>query len=402
MNKNAFGLDIIIIGQQPWDTDIGSNCKNIAIELSKNNRVLYVNSPLDRITLLKGRKDPKIIKRIKVIQGKQQGLIKIQDNLWNYYPDCIVESINWIDSHSVFNLINKNNNKKFAKSIDKALKTLGFNNYLLFNDNEMFKGFYLKDFLNPKLSMYYSRDYMIGVDYWKKHGEKLEPLLIAKSDLCFSNSEYLADYCRKYNPNSFYVGQGCEIDDFINIIVKKPADLEQVTTPIIGYVGALNSLRLDIGIIEHIAESFPQYCIVLVGPEDDNFRASKLHRMKNVIFSGQKQVNELPNYINAFDICINPQLVNEITVGNYPRKIDEYLALGKPVVATLTKTMESFSDFVYLAATADDYITLIKKAFDENNDALKTGRIAFALTHTWEQSVKLMTDQINKLLAEKK
>jgi len=402
MNKNDFGLDIIIIGQQPWDTDIGSNCKNIAIELSKNNRVLYVNSPLDRITLLKGRKDPKIIKRIKVIQGKEHGLIKIQDNLWNYYPDCIVESINWIDSHSVFNLINKNNNKKFAKSIDKALKTLGFNNYLLFNDNEMFKGFYLKDFLNPKLSMYYSRDYMIGVDYWKKHGEKQEPLLIAKSDLCFSNSEYLADYCRKYNPNSFYVGQGCEIDDFINIVVKKPADLEPVTAPIIGYVGALNSLRLDIGIIEHIAESFPQYCIVLVGPEDDNFRASKLHRMKNVIFSGQKQVNELPNYINAFDICINPQLVNEITVGNYPRKIDEYLALGKPVVATLTKTMESFSDFVYLAATADDYITLIKKAFDENNDALKTGRIAFALTHTWEQSVKLMTDQINKLLAEKK
>lgn len=402
MNKNAFGRDIIIIGQQPWDTDIGSNCKNIAIELSKNNRVLYVNSPLDRITLLKGRKDPKIIKRIKVIQGKAQGLIKIQDNLWNYYPDCMVESINWIDSHSVFNLINKNNNKKFARSIDKALKTLDFNNFLLFNDNEMFKGFYLKDFLNPKLSMYYSRDYMIGVDYWKKHGEKLEPLLIAKSDLCFSNSEYLADYCRKYNANSFYVGQGCEVDDFINIVVKKPADLESVTVPIIGYVGALNSFRLDIGVIEHIAESFPQYCIVLVGPEDDNFRASKLHQMKNVIFSGQKLVSELPNYINAFDICINPQLVNEITVGNYPRKIDEYLALGKPVVATHTKTMETFSDFVYLAATAEDYITLIKKALDENNDALKAGRIAFALTHTWEHSVQLMTDQINKLLAEKK
>lgn len=45
--------DIIIVGQQAWDTDIGSNCKNIALEMSKNNRVLYVNSPLDRITLLR-------------------------------------------------------------------------------------------------------------------------------------------------------------------------------------------------------------------------------------------------------------------------------------------------------------------------------------------------------------
>lgn len=61
--------------------------------------------------------------------------------------------------------------------------------------------------------------------------------------------------------------------------------------------------------------------------------------------------------------------------------------------------METFNDFVYLADTPDDYINLIRKALDENNDILKTGRINFALTHTWEQSVKLMIDQINKIQA---
>lgn len=399
MSEDIFGHNIIIIGQQPWDTEIGSNCKNIAIELSKNNRVLYVNSPLDRVTLLRGRTDSKITKRTNVIKGKEPGLIKIQDNLWNYYPDCIVESINWINNHSLFNLFNKRNNKKFARSISKALNTLGFKNFLLFNDNEMFKGFYLKDFLNPELSIYYSRDYMLGVDYWKKHGLLLEPELISKSDLCFSNSEYLAEYCRKYNPNSFYVGQGCDIDDFINITDEVPEDLKLATKPIIGYVGSLNSARLDIQIIENIALNFPEYTIALVGPEDDNFKSSNLHQIPNVIFLGQKLVNELPHYINAFDLCINPQLVNEITIGNYPRKIDEYLALGKPVVASSTKTMETFNDFVYLADTPDDYINLIRKALDENNDILKTGRINFALTHTWEQSVKLMIDQINKIQA---
>ncbi|RZL52602.1 MAG: glycosyltransferase family 1 protein, partial [Pedobacter sp.] len=91
-------LDFIIIGQQPWDTEIGSNCKNIALELSKNNRVLYVNSPLDRISLIRGKNDPKIIKRHNVIKGKENGLVAIDKNLWNYYPDCIVESINWINN----------------------------------------------------------------------------------------------------------------------------------------------------------------------------------------------------------------------------------------------------------------------------------------------------------------
>jgi teichuronic acid biosynthesis glycosyltransferase TuaH len=394
MNEIFSGHNIIIIGQQPWDTEIGSNCKNIALELSKNNRVLYVNSPLDRVTLLRGKNDVKIIKRINIIRGKENGLIEIKNNLWNYYPDCIVESINWINSNLIFNFFNKINNKKFARSIDKALKIIGFNNFLLFNDNEMFKGFYLKEFLKPTQSIYYSRDYMIGVDYWKKHGSVLEPQLIAKSDLCFSNSEYLAEYCRKYNKKSFNVGQGCDIEDFANVEDKKPADLKSLTGKIIGYVGALNSIRLDISIIEYIGLNFPQFNIVLVGPEDDKFKSSKLHQMPNVIFLGQKLVKELPGYINAFDVCINPQLINEITIGNYPRKIDEYLALGKPVVASSTRTMDAFRDFVYLAEIPEDYIWLIKKALDDDNPVLKSGRINFALTHTWEQSVKQMTIQI--------
>lgn len=392
-----FTYDIILIGQQPWDTEIGSNCKNIALELSKTNRVLYINSPLDRITLWRGKDDPKIQKRLNVIRKKENGLIKIQDNLWNYYPDCIVESINWISSSAVFNFLNRYNNRKFSKSIRKALDQLEFKNYLLFNDNEMFKGFYLKDELNPAISVYYSRDYMLGVDYWRKHGEVIEPLLIAKSDICFANSEYLANYCRNYNEQSYNVGQGCDIESFKQIDLEPLVDLKSIEGKIIGYVGALNSIRLDISIIEHIALSYPQYTIVLVGPEDDVFKSSRLHELPNVLFTGQKEVELLPRYINAFTVCINPQLVNPVTIGNYPRKIDEYLALGKPTVATRTETMGVFSEFLYLADTKEEYITFIQKAIDDNNEDLVSERKNFAFTHTWENSVIAMKQHILKL-----
>ena len=43
--------DIIVHGLQSLDSPIGSNCINIANEFAKNNRVLYVNYPLDRLTL---------------------------------------------------------------------------------------------------------------------------------------------------------------------------------------------------------------------------------------------------------------------------------------------------------------------------------------------------------------
>jgi glycosyltransferase involved in cell wall biosynthesis len=394
MFRNIAGSDIVIIGQQPWDTEIGSNCKDMALEMSKRNRILYVNSPIDRITRLRHRNDDKVKKRVAVLQGKESGLVKINDNLWNLYPDCMVESINWINIDYIFDALNKRNNRIFGDAIKRALHELKFQNHILFNDSEMFKGFYLKDFLNPTLSIYYSRDYMLAVDYWKKHGERLEPLLISKNDICMANSTYLTDYCKKYNSNSFYIGQGCDLEMFQNIN-GTPDDLKILKKPIIGYVGALQSIRLDINLIAGIASQKPEWTIVLVGPEDDEFKSSILHQLPNVLFTGLKAINELPACIQAFDVCINPQLINEVTIGNYPRKIDEYLAVGKPVVATKTRAMDIFKDYVYLANNVEEYIEFIAKAIDEETPLLESNRKRFAQLHTWENCVQ----EIYKILS---
>jgi glycosyltransferase involved in cell wall biosynthesis len=378
--------DIVIVGQQPWDVEIGSNCKNIALEMSRKNRVLYVNSPLDRISSLRD-KDEKTKKRLAVIAGKGKGLVKVQDNLWNLYPDCLVESVNWISVDFLFTAINKSNNKKFATSIKKAMEELRFSNVILFNDNEIMKCFYLVELLKPSLSVYYSRDYILATPYWKKHGNKLEPAIIAKNDVCVANSSYLAAYCGQYNHNSHDVGQGCELEAFQKETFDTPEELRHLSRPVIGYVGALLGMRLDVNILVHVAKQHPEWTVVLVGPEDEAFQNSELHQFKNVLFTGPKSADLLPQYIHAFDVCINPQVANLLTIGNYPRKVDEYLAMGKPVVATRTTAMELFEDHVYLAATKEDYCFLIEKALAEDSDILKGQRKEFAAAHTWENSV---------------
>ncbi len=389
--------DIVIVGQQPWDTEIGSNCKNIAVEFSKYNRVLYVNAPLDRISIYTKSKDLKIQKRINISKGKEPSLVVIDHNLWNLYPKNIIESINWIGSKKIFSFFNLKNNKKFAKNIQEAIGELSFENIILFNDNDIFRSFYLKELLKPNISIYYSRDYMLAVDYWKKHGEKLEPLLIAKSDLCVANSTYLSEYCKQYNPNSFYIGQGCEMEIFANYSSDEyPADIKNIPFPRIGYVGALLSLRLDIDLLISIAKAKPEWSLVLVGPEDDAFKKSELHQLENVFFLGAKPSIDLPAYINAFNICLNPQVLSEVTIGNYPRKIDEYLAMGKPVVATSTPFMEAvFSEYTYLGDNSNDYIRLCTEAMINDNDIKKAERKFFANSHTWENSVAEIYKAIN-------
>lgn len=388
--------DIIITGLQGWDSEIGSNAINLALEFSKQNRVLYVNYPLDRLTAIKRKNNPQIIKRKNINKGLEPDIIKINKNLWTFYPKTILESINQIKPDFVFDYLNKINNKKYAKQIKYAIKKLNFKDYILFNDSDFYRSFYFKELLNPKLYIYYIRDNMIVCDYYKKHGPKYEKNLIEKVDINVANSSYLADYARQFNKNSFDVGQGCDLKKFnIDLIKQIPGDIKNFKKPVIGYAGALKSLRLNIELLIDIAKAKPEWNIILVGPEDDNFRNSKLHELKNVYFLGNKTPDEIPAYIAAFDVAINPQLLNEVTIGNYPRKIDEYLSMGKTVVATKTKTMDIFSEHCFLAKNNDEFILFIEKAIKENTSAKEKKRARFARTHTWENNVSEIYKRIN-------
>jgi glycosyltransferase involved in cell wall biosynthesis len=176
-------------------------------------------------------------------------------------------------------------------------------------------------------------------------------------------------------------------------------DIKNIPHPIVGYIGAISSLRIDEKIIQVIAKSFPDFRIVLVGPEDDFFTKSSLHQLSNVVFLGKKPLSSLPGYISCFDVCINPQLINEITIGNYPLKVDEYLAMGKPVVATTTHAMKIFEDVVYTADSAEEYPPLILKALEEDNDIKTQQRIATARSHTWKHSVDQLALAIQNVKA---
>ncbi len=383
------GKDIVIVALQSWDFEIGSNARNIAREFARHNRVMYVNPPLDRITRLKKRNEEKTRRFLRVINKEESGLKQVEENIWNLTPDFLAESINWIPLGFIYDWINRSNNKHFADSIQAATKELGFTDIVLFNDNFMFGAFYLKEMLRPSVYCYYIRDYLIVQPYFSRHGRRLEPKLIQRSDVIVANSTYLQEYAARYNKNSHYVGQGCEVDMFDEkLINEKPEDLRDIKYPVIGYVGFLTAQRLDIPLLGHIAQERPNWSIVLVGPEDEIFRTSELHELSNVYFPGRKKPGELPAYVRYFDVCINPQAVNQLTIGNYPRKIDEYLAMGKPTVATDTKAMEIFEKETYLATSADDYIVQIEKALKENDPELKQRRIGVARSHTWENSVK--------------
>ena len=395
VNKN-----IVVVGLQAIDTPIGSNCVNIAHELARmGHRVLYINYPFDTRSFLNQFFHPteQTPVRMNVLKGRMDERQKVTDNLHAVYPRVVNLSIGFFPDGQVFDFFNRLNNKKMARLIQRHVDAMGMKEFILFNDSDMVRSFYLKELLNPVCSVYYSRDNLISQPYFARHGKRLEAQLIAKSDVAVANSLYLADYCRQFNPNSYYVGQGCETDLFrYRAERQRPLDVPVFKKPVIGYIGALLKLRLDIGLLEQLAQKHPEWQFVFVGPEDQEFKRSKLHELENVLFTGPKKPIELPAYLSCFDVAINPQELNEMTIGNYPRKIDEYLAMGKPVVATMTRAMVVFEEFVYLAESTEEYSRYIQKALDEDTENLRIKRSEFAQSHTWEASTKEMLAALEK------
>ncbi len=392
------GRDIVVMGIQPWDIEIGSNCKNIATEMSRHNRVLYVNQPLDRRSKRVEKETEKVKTRLAVLDGKQPAIHEVQPNLWVFNPPTIIESINWLPDGPVFDWLNGINGNRFAKAVHGAIAELNFTNFLLFNDSSMFLGLHMKRLLKPAVYVYYMRDYLTKNPYWRKHGLRIEPKLIANADVVVNNSILYTEYGLKYNPHCYMVGQGCEVDDFD--LEKNPVDvaedIKQLDHPLIGYVGFLTSRRLNIPMLEELTLQSPDWTYILVGPEDELFQQSALHQRDNVHFLGSRKPEDLPSYIKGFDVCLNPQVINDATIGNYPRKIDEYLAMGKPTVASSTKAMEYFSEYTYLGVSAEDYKNRIQQALLEDNEERREQRKAYAKGHTWENNVKAIFESIEK------
>lgn len=391
--------NFVITSLQVWDIEIGSTIKNTASEISKNNKVLYVNTPMDHATWLRKSNKRSYTQRMDVIKKKAPCLRKINDNMWVLDFPFMIYSVNKFSFVPLFNYFNKLNNKKIAKFLNKKLEELGFTDFIHLIDNDIYRSFYLKELINPELSIYYRRDYVIGLPYWKKHGSRLEPLLCRKSDIVLANSLYFANEMKAYNPNTYDIETGVNLELYdYRKNEPLPYELKNIPRPIVGYVGTVYGTRLDNDLLVFMAKKRPQYSFVFTGPEDDCFKASELHNLPNVYFLGHHEVDELPSYISAYDVCINPQIVNSVTIGNYPLKIDEYLALGKPTVATKTHTMEHiFKDYVFLPSNKEEYLSMIDLALTEVGDEKKKEeRIKFAHTHSWENSV----NKIYKIIKE--
>ena len=205
-------------------------------------------------------------------------------------------------------------------------------------------------------------DCMDELSLFKGASSKLldqEKQLLAAADVVYTGGKSLYESKKLKHHNVFCFPSSVDIDHFASRNNPKPADLEGIPSPIIGYYGVIDE-RIDLDLLKETAAQSPDASFVMIGPLC-KIEEKDLPRAQNIYYLGMKSYDELPSYLQHFDVAMMPFALNDSTKFISPTKTLEYMAAEKPIISTRIKDVErDYSNCVMLIDDAEDFITAIK------------------------------------------
>lgn len=218
--------------------------------------------------------------------------------------------------------------------------------------------------------------------------------LIRRVDQVFIHSRRLLQKKGAINPDTTYVPNGVDYLAY-STAADEPPDMESIPRPRMGYVGVIKT-QLDLALLSELASRNPQWSFVAVGPT--GFLGGKVRQLEhlkvlpNVHLLGNRPIAALPAYMQSLDVCMMCYEITDYTNFIYPLKLHEYLATGRPVVATPIDSVIPFGDVVRLASSVADWERALRESLESqavSPEAVEARR-ARAAENDWD----LLVDRI--------
>jgi len=373
---------IILFPLVDWDAPF-QRYQYLAKELSRTNKVIYFEPVLSVIYFLRkpGLLRRKLLRASRVKKKVARNLFTLNAPPILPYGN-ITRFINYVNQFFIFLLI-----KIFTIDFRERKRVC-----LWISDAAHYP---LTKWLKPKISVYDCTDAIVFRDSRKQgYHNGLRYRTIRDSSVSFFTSQLYFTEGQAYSRNCHYIPNGVDVKNFRKTHYRVPEELKKIRRPILGFVGTLDA-RMDRELIDAILIGKPEVSLVFVGPRVDN--SWKFENEDRVLLLGKREYEEIPDFINQFDVALIPYRLYENTQYIYPVKLHEYLILGKPVVATDLPEMRQFSDIVYIARNPGDFVTKIEKALKATDEGSKKRRIETALANTWDHRLEMMERAMEKV-----
>lgn len=250
-----------------------------------------------------------------------------------------------------------------------------------------------------------------AIDDWTAHPQMraVRPLAEAgyevvreRADVVFTVSRALQERLGEGRDGVHWIPNGVDASRF-DQPTAVPDDLANHDGPVLGYVGVIQE-RLDVTLVSAVARALPHCLVVLVGPVCAPRHVEPLAALPNVRLIGERCAAEVPAYVNAFDVCLMPHVDDALTRSMDPLKIYEYLAAGKPVVASGLSEMDLPADLVARCDSHEQFVATVRALVDAtaitSEDPYLLPRKEFARSRSWVSRLDQMLGVIRVRAAE--
>lgn len=195
--------------------------------------------------------------------------------------------------------------------------------------------------------------------------------LLARADAVFTGGYSLYEAKRDLHPNVHPFPSSVDIAHFAQARrdLPEPQDQANIPHPRLGFHGVLDE-RLDVVLLEQLADLRPDWHLVLVGPVV-KIDPEALPRRPNIHYLGAKQYDELPAYLAGWDVALMPFALNESTRFISPTKTPEYLAGGRAVVSSaITDVLRRYGEcgMVSICETPQQFVQAIATELERIHD----------------------------------
>ncbi len=382
---------IVCISYSTWEGPYTKSVVQLMSLLALNNRVLFIEYPFtwkDISTTLKGRQNAPVAQmlgfknRLTTKQTSEKALV----NHWVLPP---LLPMNMIQSEALYKLFLKINTCIYKRSIKKALKRLKWENPINVVAYNPIFGESLAGKLPEKVNIYYCYDGYIkdrrGLRAWEadlRYSRLTDGIIVT--------SDYLKEQKLPYNSKVATVKNGVDFELF-NRAAKTNTNLEQRKK--IGYIGSIDQ-RFDLETVEFSVRNLPEFDFEFIGDVRNQEVKDVLEKFPNVSFLPPVKPYEVPEILRQCDVGIIPYLCTEINKNVYPLKINEYLAVGVPVVITNFANLPEFADYVSFASSKEQFKNALLTETETDSLEKINQRIDFARLNSWKSRANLFSEEI--------